>query len=149
MRDALIAFFACLVIGAIINGSNGTAISHVPASLQQDANAAEDSDLVPAVTQASFDSDVLQSEKPVLVEFWATWCGPCKQMKPVVNEIAKEFEEQIKTVKVDIDAEPELASKFNVNGVPTLMLFKDGKMVTIVSGVTSKETLAEQINRVL
>lgn len=149
MRDALIAFFACLVIGAIINGSHGPAVSHVPASLQQDASAAEDSNLVPAVTQASFDSDVLQSEKPVLVEFWATWCGPCKQMKPVVDEIAKEFEEQIKTVKVDIDAEPELASKFNVNGVPTLMLFKDGKMVTIVSGVTSKETLAEQINHVL
>ncbi|MBX9878386.1 MAG: thioredoxin [Candidatus Obscuribacterales bacterium] len=149
MRDALIAFFACLVIGAIINGSHGPAVSHVPESLQQSAAASRDADLVPAVTQASFDSDVLQSEKPVLVEFWATWCDPCKRMKPVVNEIAKEFEEQIKTVKVDIDAEPELAGKFNVNGVPTLMLFKDGKMVTIVSGVTSKETLAEQINRVL
>lgn len=150
MREVLITFLVCLVIGAMINGSR-PAVSHVPSSLQQEPVTpdTEDSSLVQPVTQASFDSEVLQSEKPVLVEFWATWCGPCKRMKPVVNEVAKEFEEQIKTVKIDIDAEPELATKFNVSGVPTMMLFKDGKMVTIMSGVTGKESLTEQINRVL
>lgn len=148
MREALITFLFALVIGAIINGSNGPAVSHAPNTLQQETPA-EDSSLVPAATQASFDSEVLQSETPVLVEFWATWCGPCKRMKPVVDEIAKDFEGKIKTVKVDIDAEPELASKFNVNGVPTLLLFKDGRVVTTLSGVIAKKSLTEQINHVL
>ncbi|MBX9771152.1 MAG: thioredoxin [Candidatus Obscuribacterales bacterium] len=148
MREALITFLFALVIGAMINGSNGPAISHAPNTLQQETPT-EDSSLVSAVTQAGFDSEVLQSENPVLVEFWATWCGPCKRMKPVVDEIAKEFEGKLKTVKVDIDAEPELASKFNVNGVPTLVLFKDGRVVTTLSGVIAKESLAEQINHVL
>ncbi len=148
MREALITFLFALVIGAMINGSNGPAISHAPNTLQQETPT-EDSSLVSAVTQAGFDSEVLQSENPVLVEFWATWCVPCKRMKPVVDEIAKEFEGKLKTVKVDIDAEPELASKFNVNGVPTLVLFKDGRVVTTLSGVIAKESLAEQINHVL
>ncbi len=148
MREVLITFLFALVIGAMINGSNGPAGSHAPNTLQQETPI-EDSSLVPAVTQASFDSEVLQSESPVLVEFWATWCGPCKRMKPVVDEIAKDFEGKMKTVKVDIDAEPELASKFNVNGVPTLVLFKNGRPVTTLSGVIAKESLVEQINHVL
>lgn len=148
MREVLFTFLFALVIGAIINGYHGPAISQSPNSLQQETPA-EDSTLVPAVTQANFDSEVLQSENPVLVEFWATWCGPCTRMKPVVNEIAKEFEGRMKTVKVDIDAESEIATKFNVNGVPTLVLFKEGRPVTVLSGVMAKESLAEQLNRVL
>lgn len=148
MREVLITFLFALVIGAVINGSHGPAISQSPNSLQQETPA-DESTLVPSVTQANFDSEVLQSENPVLVEFWATWCGPCKRMKPVVDEVAKEFEGRIKTVKVDIDAESELATKFNVNGVPTIVLFKDGRAVTVLSGVMAKESLAEQVNRVL
>jgi len=153
MREVLITFLVCLVIGAIINGSQGPVVSHFPSAnalQQQEAVVSgEDSSLVPAVTEADFDSEVLQSESPVLVEFWATWCGPCKKMKPVVDEVAKEFEGRMKTVKVDIDSEPGLASKFNVNGVPTLILFKEGRTLTVLSGVIGKESLAEQINKVL
>jgi thioredoxin 1 len=79
-------------------------------------------------TQQSFQNDVLDADIPVLVDFWAEWCGPCKAMAPVLESIATKFEGRVRVVKVDIDANPELGVKYGVRGIPTLMVFENGKV---------------------
>ncbi|RYY47233.1 MAG: thioredoxin [Sphingomonadales bacterium] len=79
-----------------------------------------------AVTDASFETDVLQSGKPVLVDFWAEWCGPCRMIAPALEELASEMGDQVQIVKVDIDANPDAPTKYGVRGIPTMILFKDG-----------------------
>ena len=80
------------------------------------------------VTKSSFESDVLRSEKPVIVDFWATWCGPCRMLSPIVDEAAEEAE-SIKFCKINVDEEPDLASQFKVMTIPTLVLYKNGEIV--------------------
>ena len=81
------------------------------------------------LTSRSFDSEVLNSDKPVLVDFWASWCGPCRMLAPVLAEIAREREGSVKVAKVNIDEEPALADRFRVSSIPTVLVFKDGKIV--------------------
>jgi len=92
------------------------------------------------ITKENFEQEVLKAEKPVLVDFFATWCGPCKMIGPVVEQIASENDD-ISVVKIDIDEEPELASKYQVTGVPTIMLFKGGEVKDISVGVVPKSKL--------
>jgi thioredoxin 1 len=103
----------------------------------------------PAVTDASFDQDVLSSEKPVLVDFWAPWCGPCRMVAPIVDEIAKDFEGQIKVFKLNTDENPNVASQYGIRSIPTLMLFKDGQKVETVVGAVPKTTLSSTISKYL
>jgi len=98
------------------------------------------------VTDSSFDSDVLQSEIPTLVDFWAEWCGPCKMIAPILDEIADEFSGKIKICKVDVDSNPESAAKFNVRGIPTLLVFKNGAVEATKVGALSKGQLTEFVN---
>ncbi len=99
------------------------------------------------VADGTFEQEVLQSDKPVLVDFWAPWCGPCKMLAPVVEEVAAEFADKLKVVKVNTDNAPQTATKFGISAIPTLILFKNGEVVDRVMGVLSKEQLVEKLNQ--
>lgn len=98
------------------------------------------------ITKDNFDAEVLQSDRPVLVDFWATWCGPCKMTDPIIDELAKEFEGKAKVGKIDVDQEAELAQRFNVLSVPTFMIFKGGQPVGTLVGAYPKPEFEKLIN---
>ena len=100
-----------------------------------------------AVTDSSFKQDVLESEIPVLVDFWAPWCGPCRMVAPVVEEIAQQYEGQVKVVKVNTDENPSVASQYGIRSIPTLMIFKGGQRVDMVVGAVPKTTLANTLEK--
>jgi len=93
------------------------------------------------ITNENFESEVIQSDIPVLIDFWATWCGPCKMMAPVVAEIAKDYEGRIKVGKVDVDAQPELAMRYGIMSIPTLILFKNGEAADQIIGFRPKSDI--------
>lgn len=100
------------------------------------------SETIVNVTDASFEDEVLKSEAPVLVDYWAEWCGPCKMIAPVLEEIAKEYEGKLKVCKLNIDENSETPPKFGIRGIPTLMIFKDGNVEATKVGALSKSQLA-------
>lgn len=100
---------------------------------------------VVTITSENFEKEVLQSEKPVLVDFWASWCGPCQMLSPIVDGIAEELEGEIKVGKVNVDEQMELSSQFKVMSIPTLIVFKDGKAVSTSVGVRSKQEILSMI----
>jgi thioredoxin 1 len=107
------------------------------------------SDKVLELTDDSFDSDVLQSAVPVLVDFWASWCAPCKAIAPVVDGLADEYDGQVKVAKLNVDENPATPGQFGVRGIPTLILFKDGKVVDQVVGAVPKNQLEGLIKKAL
>ena len=98
---------------------------------------------VQAVSDKDFEKEVVGAEGPVLVDFWAEWCGPCKNLMPIIEEVATELTGKIKVVKVNIDESPEAPTKYGVRGIPTLMVFKDGKVVDTRVGGMPKSQLSE------
>ena len=101
------------------------------------------------VTDDSFEADVLKSSGPVLVDFWAEWCGPCKQIAPALDELAKELAGKIKIAKVNVDENPNTPSKYGVRGIPTLMVFKGGQVAATKIGMLPKQKLYEWVQSVL
>lgn len=104
---------------------------------------------VTSVTTASFEKDVLQAAGLVVIDFWATWCGPCKIISPIVEELAGEYEGKAAFGKINTDEHPDLASRFNIRGIPTLMFFKGGKNVDQLVGAVPKAQLVEKIDSLL
>jgi thioredoxin 1 len=100
------------------------------------------------VTDATF-SEFLSSDKPVLIDFWATWCGPCRMMAPVIDEVAEEYKDKLKVGKLDVDQNPETAQKYGVMSIPTLLVFKNGEVVKQLIGYRSKSDLVAQLADVL
>lgn len=97
------------------------------------------------VTKDNFKDEVISSDKPVLIDFWASWCGPCKMLSPVVDEIAEE-NNGFKVCKINVDENPELASEYKVASIPTLIVFKNGKLINTSVGVRSKEDILKMVN---
>ena len=98
-----------------------------------------------AITDESFDSDVIKSNKPTVVDFWAEWCGPCKQIGPVLEEISDEMKEQVVIAKHNIDQEPNTPTKYGIKGIPTMLLFKGGELKATKVGATTKSNIVSWI----
>ena len=101
------------------------------------------------ITDDSFNAEVIQSDTPVLVDFWAEWCGPCKMIAPIVEELAEEFGDKIKFTKLDVDANPQSATNFGIRGIPTLLIFNGGKPVETVVGAVPKSVLKKKLDAAL
>ena len=101
------------------------------------------------VTDDSFASEVLNSELPVLVDFWAEWCGPCKMVSPIVEELSNEYNGKVKVAKLDVDSNPKTATNYGIRGIPTLLMFKDGSAVDQIVGAVPKTHIAERLDKII
>ena len=101
------------------------------------------------VTDDSFSNEVLNSELPVLVDFWAEWCGPCKMVSPIVEELSNDYDGKIKVTKLDVDSNPQTATNYGIRGIPTLLMFKDGSAVDQIVGAVPKTQIAERLDKII
>ncbi len=101
------------------------------------------------VTDSSFDAEVLQSEQPVIVDFWAEWCGPCRQIAPILKQVAEDFEGRVKVVKLNVDESPQTAGQYGIRSIPTMLAFKDGQVVEQVMGARPKASYIEMAQKLL
>ena len=101
------------------------------------------------VSDATFDQEVLKSEQPVLVDFWAVWCGPCKAIAPIVDAVATKYAGQLKVAKVNVDQNSATPSRYNIRGIPALLFFKDGKVADQIEGWKPQDVIEEKIDRLL
>ena len=107
------------------------------------------SDLIKHISDASFESDVLKAETPVLVDYWAEWCGPCKMIAPILDEVSETYKGKLQVAKMNVDDNRDIPAKFGIRGIPTLMLFKDGQLAATKVGAMSKAQLTAFIDQQL
>ena len=98
------------------------------------------------ITDDNFEEEVIKSDKPVLIDFWAVWCGPCRMVAPIVEELAMEYEGKVKIGKLDVDSNQQTSIKFGVRSIPTILIFKDGKVKETIIGAVPKKNIVEKIN---
>ncbi len=101
------------------------------------------------ITDDNFETEVIKSDKPVLIDFWAVWCGPCKLIAPIVEELASEYDGKVKIGKLDVDNNQQTSIKFGVRSIPTLLLFKDGQLKDTIIGAVPKKAIVDKLNSVL
>jgi len=101
------------------------------------------------ITDDSFESEVLQSDTPVIVDFWATWCGPCKMIAPILEELADEYGDKLKVTKLDVDSNAQTPGKYNIMSIPSLLVFKNGEVVDQIIGAVPKAQLTDRLQKVL
>jgi len=101
------------------------------------------------ITDDNFEEEVIKSDKPVLIDFWAVWCGPCRMIAPIVEELAKEYEGKVKIGKLDVDSNQQTSIKYGVRSIPTLLIFKDGKIQETIIGAVPKKNIVEKLNAVI
>lgn len=101
------------------------------------------------VTDQTFEKEVLEAEIPVLVDFWAAWCGPCKIIAPIIDEIAKELEGKVKVCKINVDENPIIPGRYGIRAIPTLIIFKNGEPVEVIVGAVSKSVILNALNKAL
>lgn len=106
------------------------------------------SDLL-AITESNFETEVLQSDLPVLIDFWAVWCGPCKMIAPIVEELAKEYDGKVKIAKCDVDSNQQVAIKYGIRSIPTLLIFHNGEVAEQIVGALPKSHIIEKLNKVI
>jgi thioredoxin 1 len=104
---------------------------------------------IPEVNDATFEKEVLQSAQPVLVDFWAAWCGPCRAVAPIVEEIAQEYQGKLKVMKMDVDVNPATPMRYSIRGIPTLLIFKGGKVAEQIVGYVPKDTISNMLGRIV
>ena len=144
MKEALIIFFIALALGSVIN----SIVQLEQSGAQSTAAAAEeDNAFVSKATDQDFDEKVLKADQPVLVDFWAPWCGPCRMLGPVVARIAQKYAGQLKVVKVNYDDSPEAARRYNVSAIPHLFVFRNGKPVEDIEGAAPQATIEAMIEK--
>ena len=107
------------------------------------------SDLIKHTSDATFEADVLKSEKPVLVDYWAEWCGPCKMIAPILDEVSAAYRDKLQIAKMNVDENRDIPAKFGIRGIPTLMLFKDGQLAATKVGAMSKAQLTAFLDQQL
>lgn len=150
MKEAILAFCIALVVGAGINQfmSSAGGGGEQPQPDAASASAAS-ANTVPDTSEQTFDTDVLQAKGPVVVDFYATWCGPCKQMMPVIAKLAAQYDGRAKFVRVDIDKNRTLAAQYQVTAIPTFVLFKDGRRGDTFTGAVPSDALSQAIDKTL
>ncbi|HEY9870788.1 MAG TPA: thioredoxin [Candidatus Obscuribacterales bacterium] len=148
MKDLLVSFLIALVAGSVLNGYMQSG-SVEPSTLEGGELNTEALASMVDTSDGKFSRDVLESSKPVLVDFWAKWCAPCKVMHPVLQSLADEYADKLQVVRLDVDANPSTTEKYSVSEIPTFIIFKDGKKMARFTGVTPKERLADAIKRVI
>ncbi len=104
------------------------------------------SDLIKHISDASFETDVLQADKPVLVDYWAEWCGPCKMIAPILDEVSTAYKDKLQIAKMNVDENRDIPAKFGIRGIPTLMLFRGGQMASMKVGAMPKQKIVEWLN---
>ncbi len=102
-----------------------------------------------AITDSTFENEVIKSDRPVVVDFWATWCGPCKMIAPILEEVATEYDGKLKVAKMDVDANTTIASQYSIMSIPTLLFFKNGQLVDQVIGAIPKAQLLKRLSKIL